>query len=133
MRNECATCGAENTVGAKFCVRCGAVVSSAATGSAEASGGTSARPYAEPFDAARYAPPVYVPPPALGVEPVAAGVGFRCPYCQSPQLPVMRQKISAAGWIVFIILLVTCLPLCIIGLFIKEDYRVCSSCGLTLG
>lgn len=128
----CAACGTENVEGARFCVRCGTGVPGASV-SAEASGGAGARPFADPYTAPRYAPPpVYAPPPppVFGVQPV--GVGFRCPYCQSQTLPAVRRRISAAGWIVFAVLLLTCLPLCIIGVFIKEDYRVCSSCGLTL-
>jgi hypothetical protein len=45
----------------------------------------------------------------------------------------VRRRISTAGWVVFVALLLFCFPLSIIGLFIKEDYRVCSSCGIKLG
>jgi len=60
-------------------------------------------------------------------------VGFRCPYCQSSAPPEIKRRISTAGWVVFVVLLIACFPLSIIGLFIKEDYRVCSSCGIKLG
>jgi len=60
-------------------------------------------------------------------------VGFRCPFCQSNDPPEINSRISTAGWVIFVILLIACFPLCVIGLFIKEDYRVCSSCGIKLG
>jgi hypothetical protein len=59
--------------------------------------------------------------------------GFQCPFCKSYGPPIVRKKISTAGWVVFVILLFACFPLCVIGLFITEDYRVCSSCAITLG
>jgi DNA-directed RNA polymerase subunit RPC12/RpoP len=58
---------------------------------------------------------------------------FTCPYCGTNHSPRVRQKISAAGWIVFIILLFFCFPLCIVGIFITEDFRECSSCGIKIG
>jgi DNA-directed RNA polymerase subunit RPC12/RpoP len=59
--------------------------------------------------------------------------GFRCPYCHSDHVPVSRRKISAAGWVVFVILLLFCLPLFWIGLLITEEYRECSECGMKIG
>ncbi len=83
-------------------------------------------PNAPPVDQGRYAgpqPAVYQP----------GGIGFRCPFCQSGLPPRVKSKISTAGWVVFVVLLIACFPLSIIGIFIKEDYRVCSSCGTKLG
>jgi predicted Zn finger-like uncharacterized protein len=62
-----------------------------------------------------------------------SNVGFRCPFCQANDPPEVKSRISTAGWVIFVILLIACFPLCIIGLFIREDYRVCSSCGIKLG
>ena len=59
--------------------------------------------------------------------------GFRCVYCGTSRPPEVCSKISTAGWVLFVVLLISCFPLCVIGLFIKEDYRVCSSCGIKLG
>jgi len=59
--------------------------------------------------------------------------GFECPYCHTDEYPEVKSKISTAGWVVFVVLLLICFPLCIIALFIKEDYRVCSACGIKLG
>ena len=59
-------------------------------------------------------------------------VGFRCPFCQSNLAPKVKRKISTAGWVTFTSLLIFCFPLCIIGLFIKDEYRVCRSCGIKL-
>jgi hypothetical protein len=60
-------------------------------------------------------------------------VGFRCPFCQSRDLPVEQSKISTAGWITFVLFLLFFCPLCWIGLLMKESYRVCGSCGMKLG
>ena len=59
-------------------------------------------------------------------------VGFRCPFCRTGRRPAVRNKISTTGWVVFVVLLLTCLPLCFIGLFITEPHRVCSDCGIAL-
>jgi hypothetical protein len=58
---------------------------------------------------------------------------FRCPFCQSNDLPIVQRRISTAGWVIFAVMLIACFPLCLIGLFVKEDYRVCRSCGFSLG
>jgi DNA-directed RNA polymerase subunit RPC12/RpoP len=59
--------------------------------------------------------------------------GFQCPFCGSDAPPVTRSKISAAGWVTFVVLLLFCLPLFWIGLLIKEDYRECAECGTKIG
>ncbi len=60
--------------------------------------------------------------------------GFICPYCGSSAPPRTHRKISTAGWVMFILLLlVICLPLCWIGLLITEEYRLCADCGMKLG
>jgi LITAF-like zinc ribbon domain len=90
---------------------------------------------------ADYAPPrpIYSPPvqpayivPIVPVVPYVAQ-NFRCPFCQTTYPPLLRQRISAGGWIVFVALLLFCFPFCFIGLLIKESYRVCAGCGLNLG
>jgi hypothetical protein len=91
---------------------------------------------------AAYAPPrpVYQPPPiqpayVVPVMPVMpyAVQNFRCPFCQTTYPPLLRQKVSAAGWVVFALLLLFCIPLCFIGLSMKDEYRVCAGCGVTIG
>jgi DNA-directed RNA polymerase subunit RPC12/RpoP len=59
-------------------------------------------------------------------------IEFRCPFCQSNLAPKVKRKISTGGWVTFVALLIFCFPLCIIGLFIKDEYRVCRSCGIRL-
>jgi DNA-directed RNA polymerase subunit M/transcription elongation factor TFIIS len=51
-----------------------------------------------------------------------------CPSCGCRQV-VYKSEISTAGWITFAILLAMCGPLCLIGLFMKEEYRACADCG----
>jgi LITAF-like zinc ribbon domain len=58
---------------------------------------------------------------------------FHCPYCHTTVLPRIERKVSTAGWVVFTLLLLCTIIFCWIGLFIKEDYRVCSQCGMKLG
>jgi len=60
-------------------------------------------------------------------------VGFQCPYCQTTRTPTSRSEVSQAGWIVFVVLLVMTCFLCVIGLFIRDKYRVCSQCKIRLG
>ena len=59
-------------------------------------------------------------------------VEFRCPFCNSNLAPKAKRKISTGGWVTFVVLLILCFPLCIIGLFIKDEYHVCRSCGIKL-
>jgi hypothetical protein len=44
----------------------------------------------------------------------------------------VRTQISAAGWTVFIVMILFCWPLFFIGLLMTEEYRVCSDCGMRL-
>jgi hypothetical protein len=58
--------------------------------------------------------------------------GFRCPYCDSPERPIVRRQVSGAGWAVFVLLLIFTIIFCFIGLFIQEDVRYCRDCGARL-
>ncbi|MFV0387206.1 MAG: LITAF-like zinc ribbon domain-containing protein [Pyrinomonadaceae bacterium] len=51
-----------------------------------------------------------------------------CPRCRSKSLPVVTRKISSAGWIVFVILLIVFFPFFWVGFLIKEDKLVCPVC-----
>lgn len=59
--------------------------------------------------------------------------GFCCPYCQTTRAPRWKSEVSQIGWIVFAILLVTTCVCCFVGLFIRDQYRVCSQCNIRLG
>jgi hypothetical protein len=59
--------------------------------------------------------------------------GYRCPRCGTQNFPHMVKKISAAGWIVFAVLLVTFFPLFWLGFLIKEDVKICSMCSIRVG
>jgi RNA polymerase subunit RPABC4/transcription elongation factor Spt4 len=86
-------------------------------------------------------------PPATGVSgaahsqqfvepyspPGAATGGYRCPNCQSTYPPIAEKRISTEGWIVFVALLVFCLPLFWVGLLMKEQLRVCPVCRARVG
>jgi DNA-directed RNA polymerase subunit RPC12/RpoP len=58
---------------------------------------------------------------------------FRCPYCGSTEIPVTRSRISTAGWIVLVVLLLVTIIFFWIGLLIKEEYRECYDCGMRVG
>jgi hypothetical protein len=60
------------------------------------------------------------------------GLGSVCQYCGSDAPPIYSSQISAAGWIVLVLMLVFCWPLFWIGLLIKEDVKKCSECGARL-
>ena len=60
-------------------------------------------------------------------------VGFRCPYCDTDETPTRRKKVSSGGWVMFVVLIFLCLPLCWLGLLMTEDTKVCSDCGIKLG
>jgi hypothetical protein len=67
--------------------------------------------------------------------PVVTGFGpaMHCPYCHTYAPSLIRQRVSTAGWITLAVLVVVFFPLFWIGFFIKEDYYVCSGCGVRLG
>ena len=55
--------------------------------------------------------------------------GYRCPFCDSPARPVIRQQVSPAGWVVFVLLLIFTIIFCFIGLLMTEEVRSCPECG----
>ncbi len=66
---------------------------------------------------------------AAHLHPPQQQTGYHCPVCRQNAQLVAREQISTAGWIVFAVLLVTFFPLFWIGLLMKEQYFLCSSCG----
>jgi predicted RNA-binding Zn-ribbon protein involved in translation (DUF1610 family) len=61
--------------------------------------------------------------------PLSIDPNYRCPNCMSQFLPRTERRISTAGWITFAALLIVFFPLFWIGLLIKEDVKICPSCG----
>jgi DNA-directed RNA polymerase subunit RPC12/RpoP len=61
-------------------------------------------------------------------------LGFRCPFCGTEEPPYWSQEISAGGWTLFAVMLVSIVlaPLCWIGLLITEERRNCADCGMRL-
>jgi hypothetical protein len=72
--------------------------------------------------------PIAVPPPAV---PVLIRTKFRCPFCNTTERPLIRSRVSLAGWIIFLSLLV-CFPFCFLGLLLRDEYHVCRHCGIKL-
>jgi RNA polymerase subunit RPABC4/transcription elongation factor Spt4 len=116
----CNNCGRVNDASTRICRHCGTVLERQKTGA-------QVRDYTPPItnvgDAAHA--PQFVEPYS---RPGATTGGYRCPNCQSTYPPVAEKRISSEGWIVFIALLVFCLPLFWIGLLMKEELRVCPVC-----
>jgi hypothetical protein len=113
----CSKCGAPLEANISFCPKCGAPTS------------------AQPAAPAAALPPgaTYTAQPAVVVN-VATPV-FTCPFCHFQGPPIVERKLSSNGWVVFVLLLVFCLPLCWLPFVIdgcKEDTRKCPSCGMRL-
>lgn len=53
---------------------------------------------------------------------------FYCRACAYQGHAMIVQKVSAAGWVVFALLLLFCLPLFWIGLLIKDNRTQCPNC-----
>jgi hypothetical protein len=58
--------------------------------------------------------------------------GFVCPYCRCNARPRTTRSISAAGWIVFVVMLFVCIPLCWIGFLMQDERKQCVECGVKL-
>lgn len=70
---------------------------------------------------------VYAPPGG------GFGAVLQCPYCHNVGPARIESKVSTGGWVVLVILLLVFFPLFWIGLLIREEYYVCSYCGIKLG
>lgn len=73
----------------------------------------------------------YPPPNPYGIQPAypQQPTYLTCRQCGYVGQPTMVERISVAGWIVFSLLLLLCLPLFWIGLLIKERRSLCPRCG----
>jgi hypothetical protein len=66
----------------------------------------------------------------LDSKSASSSSGVVCPMCRQGTEYVPSDQISVAGWVVFAVLIaVGCLPLCWIGLLIKETKYRCARCG----
>ena len=126
----CDQCGSSNEAIATLCANCGALLPGRQAIS-RVDRIIDVPPPRAPAPSRPPAPPRWThPAPITPVILVPQAVAFSCPYCNSPYPPLTLQRITTGGWVVFVILLLFCLPLCWLGLLIKEDYRVCSSCRM---
>jgi hypothetical protein len=130
---NCQNCGQPNPDIARVCRYCGHGLRPDPAAQKQTDYAAPPRPgggYVPTHDWASSAP--LPPQPYAQPQPLVSAENFRCPYCRTTQPPVIAQRISTAGWIVFAALLVFCLPLFFIGLLIKEEYRMCSWCRAPL-
>jgi RNA polymerase subunit RPABC4/transcription elongation factor Spt4 len=84
----------------------------------------------QPFQQPQQAPPLAYRQPQ---QPLTNA--YRCPRCMTNVLPRFERRVSTAGWIVFAVLIVATftIPLCWIGLLIREDTHTCPTCGARVG
>jgi hypothetical protein len=132
----CQNCGQANADITRICRYCGTGLH---TGGQSASRPTDYAPPPPQSDfggipawAADPPPDAFVAPQAhesqAAADLLSAPAHFRCPHCHSTAPPIIAKRIGVTGWIVFFALLIFCFPLCFIGLFIKDEYRMCSWC-----
>lgn len=65
-----------------------------------------------------------------------ASMQIRCPVCSSEAGLFIDKRMSAGGWVLFVVLLLFCFPLCWLPFVIdacKEETRKCMSCGSRIG
>lgn len=79
-----------------------------------------------------------MPSAALGVNRGTQGGGFgiRCPFCGHEGRPGIKKKLSGSGWVLFVVLLLLCFPMCWLPFVIdgcKEEERKCFRCGSRFG
>ena len=78
-----------------------------------------------------------IPPPIpvyVQAYPVYQQNVWRCPFCQSNAGYEFISRTSSIGWALFVVMLLfLCLPLCWIGLLIKDDFQRCRNCFIRLG
>ncbi len=63
-------------------------------------------------------------------------MAFKCPYCDHEGIPIIKNMVSGTGWVVFVLLLLLCLPLCWLPFVLdgcKEEVKKCQACGSKLG
>lgn len=55
-----------------------------------------------------------------------------CQFCNFEGSPYVETRVSQTGWILFVVLLLVCLPLCWLPFVVsslKEEVYRCPSCG----
>lgn len=53
---------------------------------------------------------------------------FRCPACGYVGNAMIVEKVSTAGWVVLVLLVLFCFPLFWIGLLMKDRHAQCPNC-----
>jgi ribosomal protein L24E len=132
----CPNCGQANPDIARVCRYCGRQLQAPPAGYAQ----PPSTSYVPPHSWQSGALPQHQsqPPAAPAPQPMPQYAAqfppqhFRCPFCGTDAPPVVGQRISTAGWIVFAVMILFCFPLFFIGLLMKEEYRQCSFCRASL-
>ena len=157
--NQCQNCGQVNTNQSNFCRFCGTKFTFQQQQNGNNYEYSPPRPYSWKTDEFQVAEPKPNPPrpinqvqplsppmpqqqmppmpmphpqPLMRQQPQNMAYGYHCPRCSTNLMPRMERKISTAGWVTFVALLIFFFPLFWIGLLIRENVRVCSVCNLQI-
>ncbi|GIU82634.1 MAG: hypothetical protein D6687_06080 [Acidobacteria bacterium] len=141
---KCDYCQKFNEPGLRFCIHCGSRLREHTSSELKPP-----KPYAwkrteENFEQPQTHPltqPLTQPLTRPQTQPLASQMAFPhpgkphyyCPRCRIHVDPIISSKVADAGWVVFVLLLLFCLPLFWIGLLIRETILVCPFCRLRLG
>lgn len=151
----CHSCKFENPHNSRFCRRCGIALEEQSAINEEKFSYDPPDPYSWRGDdvndvderGVRQRPaPAQPPPPPVRVGSITdegkaqrggGGLarqhqGLVCPYCGGQMALSPIQKVSGAGWAVFVVLLIFFFPLAWIGLLIKKNVVFCLSCNAML-
>lgn len=82
--------------------------------------------------AVQAAPRSAPPPPVALLDHPPPGPTYRCPFCGNTAPPRSSANLSAAGWVVFIVLICTIVGWVLFWLpwvCMREDKLSCSACG----
>ena len=63
-------------------------------------------------------------------------MAIKCPFCSHEGPPNIKKELSGGGWVLFVVLLLLCFPLCWLPFVIdgcKNEIRKCASCGCKMG
>ena len=151
---QCPSCRAMNGLSDRFCTSCGTSLSGMAL-----QGGYAPAVQGEEIPSGNTQLSANIPPQSTVLctscgtavdssvrfctrcgTPVGPGVtqqrsqgGITCPYCSSNSPPIFKKTFTGLTWVVLIVLLILDFLLAPLALFVREEQRVCSACGISLG
>jgi len=123
---QCNHCQKFNEPGTKFCINCGSPLLQYRSSELKPP-----PPYTWKTTEENLAQSQTLPPIPQQTFPLGQPY-YYCHRCKKYVYPVPSSQISGAGWVVFALLLIFCLPLFWIGFLIREAILVCPFCRLKI-